>query len=49
MLEAKPSDELILRPGVSGQAVWYTIRKGTVDEEVTVSKLRAYLDALIEG
>ena len=49
MLEAKPSDDLILRPGASGEAVWYIIRKGTVDEVVTVSKLRTYLDALIEG
>ena len=48
MLEAKPSDELILRLGAAGQAVWYVIRKQVVDEIVTVSKLRAYLDTLLK-
>ena len=49
MLEAQPSDELILKPGTGGQAVWCVIRKQKVDEIVTVTRLRAYLDTLLKG
>ena len=47
LIEAKATDELILKHRGSGEAVWYVIENKKLGELVTEARLRAYLQAIL--
>jgi hypothetical protein len=49
ILDARPTDELILKARRDGEADWRVIRNRDLGENVTADKLRSYLDTILQG
>lgn len=48
ILDARPTDDLILKARGNGSAEWYVIRQSRLGEMVTTARLRSYLDAILK-